>query len=219
MQLTKTDFYYFFSGLHLCFVITAMMLTSKILIFNLSFFNITLPLKITGGLFIIPIAFFIQDIITEVYGYILCQKLLQFTIILYILYVLSIYIFVTKIFSCTINNLDLCNFIMFLLTLLPRHTMSFVFSLFIAGTINNFILGKLKAFFNGKYLATRFIVSTAIGEFIFQSIAIFISWYTILGYSDIILLGLFAYSYKLLFEILATPFNIMLCKYLKNLNY
>jgi len=193
--------------MHLFSVITAMTLTSRVITIN----NIlNSEIHFTGGLIIIPVVFFIQDIVTESYGHIYSQKMLKVSLILYVLYV--------------ILNMALSNILygesdeyLIMVNTLPRHTLSFIISLYISGTINNYILYKLKLFFNSRFLSIRFIVATIIGEFIFQIIAILISWYGIYNTSGLVKLSLIAYSYKILFEIVVTPINIVVCKYLKSL--
>lgn len=208
---SKLKFYFYLCAtIHLCSVLTAMTLTSRMIEVNIDF--IGYRFNTTGGVFLIPLAFFIQDIITEIYGFNNAKKVLIASLTIFILYVLSLY--VLTLIPCNSTNKS-CSMLSTIASTLPRHALSFVISLGIGGTLNNYILSKLKLTFNGRFLAMRFISSTAIGELCFQLIAVAISWAGIYSVWEIIPLAVISYMYKLVFEIISTPINIYACRYLK----
>ncbi|HHF7375593.1 queuosine precursor transporter [Legionella bozemanae] len=210
--LKKEDLYYkLLSLFHMGSILIGMALTSRIV--SLTLPNISHTLYITGGIFFIPIVFFIQDIVTEIFGYDNARVMLNTNILVFIIYVLILVVLLVSINN--INN-SYENFYSVVNTL-PRHALSFVLSLYVGGRINNYVLSKMKLHFNQKFLAFRFISSTAIGEAFFQFIAVFISWYGSFTSQDMFLIAFISYTYKILFEILATPFNIWICNYLKSL--
>ena len=102
MKLTQSEkylfFYYLFCIFHLFSVITAMTLTSRIITLN-NFLNS--QIYFTGGLIVIPVVFFIQDIVTESYGYIYSQNMLKTSLILFILYVIF-----NLLISCFIGDVN-----------------------------------------------------------------------------------------------------------------
>ena len=176
---------YFFFVSHFIILLVSMLCTSRMVhVFGMDF---------TGGLFLIPFTFFIQDIVTESYGYKIAKNLLNNTIGMYVLFVAIIFILslLQKQFKIIIGDIF-------------RHSISVIFAIYLGGLINNIILYNLKLFFNKRFLAMRFIVSTAIGEAVFQIIATFISWYGIMNNNKIIILAIIAYLYKILFEIFMT---------------
>ena len=183
-----------------------MTFTARIISFNLQVFGFAF--HFTDGALLIPVVFFIQNIVTESYGYINSQKMLRTSLIIFLIFVLInmfiSYILTQNAYTTVINTL-------------PRHTISFIIALYIGGTINNLILYKLKRFFNQNFLAMRFIASTIVGEFIFQTIAITLSWYGVYNFHNLIPLFIIPYTYKILFEILMTPFNILICRNVKKL--
>lgn len=204
-------FYYFSSILHICAVISAMTLTSRIIEVNITYADY--KFNTTGGVFLIPFVFFIQDIVTEVYGYYNAKKILITTIIVFLIYVAMWYL-VSRL-PCISQN-SACEKFSIIANTFPRHSLSFILSIAIGGTINNIVLSKLKLFFNGKFLAIRFVSATAIGELVFQFIAVSVSWFGTYSFSEIFPLALISYLYKLFFEIVSTPVNIYICRYLKN---
>lgn len=205
-------YFYILSIIHLCSVIVGMTLTSRMVEIDLSLFNY--KLNTTGGVFLIPAAFLIQDIITEIYGYSNAKKVLISSLFIFTLYIFSWYVMTW--IPCERED-KYCAMLNIIGLSLPRHAFSFVVSLAVGGTLNNYILNKLKLMFNGRFLAIRFISATAIGELIFQLIAVAISWAGMYSIWEIMPLAIISYLYKILFEILSTPLNVLICKYLKSL--
>ncbi|WP_131783624.1 VUT family protein [Legionella gresilensis] len=155
----KKDFYYYSLSLfHIGSILIGMILTSRIININLD--NYSYHFQITGGLFFIPVVFFIQDISTEIYGYVNTRKMLNVSLFVFLLFVFQLWIL-----SKFINSDATFRVVA---STLPRHAFSFIISLLIGGTINNYILDKLKLAFDRKFLAIRFISSTAIGEDFFK---------------------------------------------------
>ncbi|WP_131795889.1 queuosine precursor transporter [Fluoribacter gormanii] len=212
-RCNKIDFYFYFLNIfHLTIVITAMTFTSRMILFDLSLFMH--PFYVTGGVFIIPATFFIQDIVTEIYGYYNARKMLYINLGIFVVYALGLYL--TSLIPCDFGDYG-CLSLAKISSTLPRHAISFVISMAVGGSINNYVLSRLSLAFNERFLALRFISSTAIGEAFFQIIAVIISWYGTHPLGDILPLALMAYIYKIFFEVLMTPINLYFCNYLKSI--
>ncbi len=207
LEIKRSRYFHYLCLFHISSVIIGMTITSRIIDIKYSAYD---HFYITGGVFFIPFVFFIQDIATEVYGYTQAKKMLLSTIISFIFYIVSMQTIST--YFCA--NSDSFSIVA---EALPRHTVSFVFSLLLGGTANNYILYKLKMAFNSRFLSIRFISSTFLGEAIFQVTAVLISWYGTYSIKTIIPLALASYIYKILFEVAATPVNIYACRYLKSI--
>lgn len=212
-RCNKIDVYFYFLNIfHLAGVITAMTFTSRMVLIDLSAFMS--PFYVTGGVFIIPVTFFIQDIVTEIYGYYNARKMLYINLGIFVVYVVGLYLI--SLLPCSSADYG-CISLAKISSTLPRHALSFVISMAVGGSINNYILSRLSFAFNERFLALRFISSTAIGEAFFQVIAVVISWYGTHTLGDILPLALMAYIYKILFEIVMTPINLFFCNYLKSI--
>ncbi len=171
---------------------------------------------LTGGTFIVPIAFFSQDIITEVFGYHKAKQTLYLTMLIVSCFVG--YIYVLTILPCPIGNIT-CDAYNIIGTSLPRHLLAFLTSFFIGSMSNNIVLIKLKKALKGRHLAFRFILSTAIGELILQFVGTTIAWFGNMHFKhEILPFIIISLSYKILFEILMTPLNILICNKLKQEN-
>ncbi|OIN82919.1 VUT family protein [Francisella sp. TX07-6608] len=163
-----------------------------------------MSIYITGCLFIIPFCFFVQDIVTEVYGHIFTMLMIVCSVIVLSIYILLFYL--TAMYDQSDNNL-----ISNITTVMPKHTIALIVSLLVGGFINSFILNKLRIKLVGKFLAIRFIFSTAIGEAFFQTITVLISWYGTFHIYEVIPIAILAYIYKVLFEIAMTPISVAVC--------
>jgi len=206
----------FFHVISVCYVANMMMaltVSARLIPFHLPFLDTNILL--TAGTWIIPISFFIQDISTEVYGYEKSRQLVQIT-----MFILVIYIFFLKLttyFPIPANQFNVDQSYNQIFNLLPRHLTALLFALIVGNLVNDYILSSLKRYYRGKYLPLRFMVATAIGEAALQFTGTTIAWLGKLSMtSEIIPFVMFSYFYKIAFEALMTPFNIVICRLLKN---
>src|SRR3990167_3741843 len=107
----------------------------------------------TGGAWIIPLSFFIQDITTEVYGYSKSRQLVQMSAVILIFYVISMK-FMTYLPAPDVKNIDSSYNAVF--DALPRHLFALLLGIFISNLVNDCIISKLKNKFSGGYLPLRF---------------------------------------------------------------
>ncbi len=80
---------------------------------------------------------------------------------------------------------------------------------------NSFVLAKMKVLTNGKYLWTRTIGSTLVGELVDSSLFYFIAFYGIWATSDIIKVTLVQYLLKTSWEVVMTPVTYQVVNFLK----
>ena len=80
---------------------------------------------------------------------------------------------------------------------------------------NSYMLAKMKIRTNGKWLWTRTIGSTAVGELVDSSLFYFIAFYGIWATSDIVKVAIAQYFLKTGWEVVATPLTYKLVGFLK----
>ena len=80
---------------------------------------------------------------------------------------------------------------------------------------NSFVLAKMKIFTDGKWLWTRTIGSTAVGELVDSSLFYFIAFYGIWATDDIVKVAIIQYILKTSWEIIATPLTYAMVGFLK----
>jgi len=206
------NYFYILSTLYMFGILTSLTVSARLLPFHIPFTDYNILLS--GGTWVIPFTFFIQDIATEVYG---CNKsngivLLSIPIIVaYILYLkLTTFFPIPDVANIVDSYNDVFN-------ALPRHLLALLAALSTGILVNNFILSKLKSRFKGEYLPLRFIISTTIGEASLQMIGTTVAWFGTLKFTtEIVPFILFSFFYKVSFEAILTPVNIYLCRWLKN---
>lgn len=206
------NYFYILSTLYMFGILTSLTVSARLLPFHIPFTDYNILLS--GGTWIIPFTFFIQDIATEVYG---CNKsngIVILTIPIIVTYIL--YLKFTTLFPMP----DIPNIVASyndVFNALPRHLIALLAALSTGILVNNLILSKLKSRFKGKYLPLRFILSTTVGEASLQLIGTTVAWFGTLTFTtEILPFILFSFFYKVSFEAILTPANIYLSRWLKN---
>ena len=203
---------YILSSIYIASILTSLTVSARLIPIHLPFSNFEILL--TGGTWTIPLTFFIQDITTEVYGYAKSKQMVFLAIPIIILYIC--YLKLTTYFPIP-STTNINNSYNEVFNALPRHLIALLAAITIGNIVNNYLLFKSKKYFNGKYLPMRFIGATAIGEAALQIIGTSVAWFGTLHFTtEILPFVIFSYFYKIGFEIIATPLNIIICKRLKN---
>lgn len=80
---------------------------------------------------------------------------------------------------------------------------------------NSYVLAKMKVWSNGRWLWSRTIGSTVVGEWIDSALFYFIAFYGIWATQDIVAVALAQYALKTVWEVLATPLTYRVVAFLK----
>ncbi|PIQ44164.1 MAG: hypothetical protein COV52_03350 [Gammaproteobacteria bacterium CG11_big_fil_rev_8_21_14_0_20_46_22] len=163
-----------------------------------------------AGLFIFTFSYFFIDIITEVYGY----KRGRLTIWIGIFFcgLFALLAEVTQLFPHP-NNQSMST----LIPLTQRIFLSTIATVIIAENLNAYLVAKLKIFFNGRHIGTRFIFSTLISTFISMLVFSLIGFYGRLPNEGFILLTLTSWLYRFITELALIPVSIAISKKLKQI--
>lgn len=200
----------------LCSVYTALIITAISLAGKLSYIHLFFMGKVYIGtdFFLIPFIFYFQNIITEVYGYERCRRVIQIG-------VLSLTIFIAYTWFATLfpvpPTIKITQEFNDVIHTYPRHYLAFLFALFCGGIVNDYFISKMKVRLNGRMLWLRSISSTFIGDFIYQLVGSLISRLGTLHFAAIIPYDILSYLYKILFEMASVPLVYIGSTYLKNL--
>jgi uncharacterized integral membrane protein (TIGR00697 family) len=204
-------YFHIFTAVYIASILTSITVSARIFPFTIPLTNFSVLL--TGGTWTIPITFFVQDITTEVYGYTKSKQLVLLGVPIVVFYIL--YLKLTTFFPIpNQQNIDVSYNIVF--NALPRHLFALLAAVALGNLVNNYLLSKLKKYFHGKYLPIRFIGSTAVGEAALQLVGTTVAWFGSLGFTkEILPFILFSYFYKVAFEAIMTPINVLVCHWLK----
>lgn len=186
------------------FLLISNVVASKILMLG--------PLAIDGGGLLFPLTYIFGDILTEVYGYKRTRKAIWLG--------LSANLVMAAVFMLVgamppASDWPNQEAYMAILGMTPRIVLASVTAYAIGEFINSFVLAKLKILTRGKFLWTRTIGSTLIGEAFDTTIFMFIAFYGVLPWDLFIWVGISGYLLKVAVEILFTPFTYLIVNFLK----
>lgn len=165
-----------------------------------------------GGTLLFPLSYIFGDILTEVYGYKRSRSVIWLGFFMALLMSI-IFIIVGKLPSASgWNNQVAYDAI---LGLTPRIVCASLIAYFFGEFSNSFILAKMKIWTKGKWLWTRTIGSTIVGELVDSTLFILIAFVGILPNSLLLTLIISNYLFKTGVEILFTPITYKVTKFLK----
>lgn len=175
-------------------------IAANVLIFRMTEFD---NLEFSTGVFLIPIWFILADIITEVYGYSQCKKIIWYclfcTIIFGFISLISIYLPIPQnwpyspdYFYILSNQLKIA--IILIIAVVP------------GGFINTFLVSKWKVMVQGKLFFIRCIGASWVGQLVFTLVTVLLNFYDKLPAKKIIIYMCISYPEKMLITtILAFP--------------
>jgi len=170
-------------------------------------------LSLTGATFLFPISYVFGDILTEVYGYKASRKVIWVGF-LALIFMSLIYWLVQLLPAAPFwNNQQAYESI---LGAVPRIVLASIIGYFAGAFSNSYVLSKMKIWTSGKYLWTRTVGSTIVGEAIDSFLFIIIAFTGIIPLSGLIAMILSIYIIKVSFEILITPITYLIVRKLKH---
>lgn len=151
---------------------------------------------------IFPLTYSIMDIIAEIFGFRIARKIIFYGFIGDFIFAIFTF-FISQIPS--LNPTETLAYQTVLSSLL-RATCAQTIGVLVGGLINIFLISRWKIMTKGKYFWLRSIGSSAIGEAFMLVISVLIALGGVLSVHDITLLIIYAYFYKIIFAIIASPF-------------
>jgi len=169
----------------------------------------------SGGILFFPISYFFGDILTEVYGYSRDRRvvwagfgaLLFASLMAWV--VISLPAADTAFMSSYQSHLD------GVFGNAWRISLGSMTAFWCGSFANSFVLAHMKIFTSGKWLWTRTIGSTAIGEFVDSSLFYVIAFWGIWQPEDVMKVALTQYVLKTSWEVLSTPLTYAVVNFLK----
>ncbi|HEV2582590.1 MAG TPA: queuosine precursor transporter [Ktedonobacteraceae bacterium] len=185
-------------------LITANIIAVKLILF--------LGFLVPAGIIVFPLSYLFGDILTEVYGYSAARRVIWLGFACNLLAVIAIYIGGLAPAAPFWQGQAAYNTI---LGFTPRLLLA-SFSAYLVGEFtNSFVLARLKIATHGRWLWTRTIGSTLIGEGLDTLIFITIAFWGIIPSSSMLQAILTQWIFKVVYEIVATPFTYAVVGFLK----
>jgi queuosine precursor transporter len=165
-----------------------------------------------GGTLLFPLSYIFGDILTEVYGYQRSRKVIWLGFFSALLMSFTLVIVAALPPAADWPHQAAYEQI---LGLTPRIVAASLIAYFAGAFSNSWILARLKVFTRGKWLWSRTIVSTLVGQILDTGIFILISFTGVVPNSLLLTLIISNYVFKCGVEILFTPVTYKLTNWLK----
>jgi uncharacterized integral membrane protein (TIGR00697 family) len=183
----------------------------KVSVINLPFWG---EFIFGAGVLFFPISYLFGDILTEVYGYARSRKVIWAGFGAMIFASLMSLI-VTNLPSASTMDPERQAAIELIFGQTPRIVIASMFAFWLGEFANSFVLAKMKILTSGKWLWTRTIGSTFVGEAVDSLVFYPVAFLGIWSYEQIIAVLIGNYLLKVLWEVLATPFTYIFVAFLK----
>ena len=196
-----------FSGLFVSTLILSTITSSKL--FTIGF--ITLP----GGVIIFPLAFIFNDILTEVYGYARCRKVVWTGLASYVLLAFTLLIVEVLPPASFWPNQEAFAAV---LGFVPRIALAGILAYFLGEISNSIVLSKMKYWEKGQRglkQGWRFLMSTVVGEGVDSIVFMTIAFAGTIPSADLLKTILTLYIVKVIYEFIAIPISTRFANYVK----
>lgn len=167
---------------------------------------------LTSAVIIFPITYILGDVITEIYGFKL-SRLIIWTGFICNIFMAIVFSIVVKLPYPDFWNAQQSYGLV--LSSTPRTTLASLLAYFLGTYLNSVVLSKLKVITNGKWLWTRTIGSTVIGEGVDSFVFISIVFWDQVPFDVLVQMILVQYGWKVVYEIALTPLTYIIIGWLK----
>ncbi len=161
-----------------------------------------------------PVTYIFADLLTEVYGYARSRSVVWTvffsSIIAGLIYQLVVYL-------PAITGFDAGDAYARVLGSVPRILLGGWIAIWVGGMLNDYVLAKMKIWTNGKYLWTRTIGSTIVGELANTVLFFSIALYAVIPNNLLFASILSGWLIKVAVEVIFTPLTYYVVRKLKNL--
>ncbi len=169
-------------------------------------------IQTAGAIILFPISYIFSDVLTEVYGYARARRVLWIGFGTVLLQAVVLMLVQRMAPAPSWHNQEAYSVI---LGFVPSISLASVLAYWVRGFANDFTLAKLKLLTKGKYLWTRTIGSTVVGQLVDSFLFIGIAFYGIIPTPIVMQIAWTQYLLKLAYETIATPITYFVVNKLK----
>ncbi|TMC19617.1 MAG: VUT family protein [Chloroflexi bacterium] len=191
-----------------CIFVTCLITANIIAVKLILLFGFLVP----AGIIVFPLSYLFGDILTEVYGYGAARYVIWLGFMCNLLAVIAFYIGGLAPAAPFWHNQAAYDAI---LGFTPRLLLASFIAYLVGEFTNSFVLAKLKIVTKGRWLWTRTIGSTLVGEGLDTLIFISIAFWGIIPQQLILTTILTQWIFKVVYEVVATPFTYAVVGFLK----
>lgn len=167
-----------------------------------------------AGVLFFPISYLFGDILTEVYGYARSRRVIWAGFGASLFASLMAWV-VTNLPPASTMSAEQQQAINLIFGQTPRIVAASLIAFWSGEFINSFVLAKMKLLTSGRYLWTRTIGSTIVGEIADSLVFYPVAFYGVWSNEQLVSVMIGNYFIKVLWEAVATPFTYMIVNFLK----
>lgn len=167
-----------------------------------------------AGVLFFPISYLFGDILTEVYGYARSRRVIWAGFAATIFASLMAWV-VTELPPASTMSPDQQQAINLIFGQTPRIVGASLIAFWSGEFVNSFVLAKMKLLTSGKYLWTRTIGSTIVGEIADSAVFYPVAFYGVWSNEQLISVMIGNYFIKVFWEVFATPLTYAVVNFLK----
>ena len=172
------------------------------------------PFEFDGGTILFPLSYVFGDVLTEVYGYARSRRVIWTGLALLAVSAL-VFAFVDALPPSAAPGWAGQESFHAILGFVPRIVLASLVAFFAGEIANSVLLARMKVYTRGRYLWTRTIGSTVVGQAVDTSIFLLIAFWGVLPTGVLWAVFVSNYIFKVGFEVLGTPLTYAAINYLK----
>lgn len=192
-NISKPKYLILLAALYITVILLTMIVENRVI-------NIG-SLRIVSGTLVLPFAYTISDIITEVYGYKEMRSLIWTSI--FILYFVAFVFYILMKLPSPSEAVNVNHAYQIVLQPFMRNIFTYSLAAILGVFLNAFILSKWKLLVHGKIFWFRSLGSSAVGELIFVIVFGFIAFYGVFPAEEIAGILIFSYIYKIICNLIS----------------
>lgn len=170
------------------------------------------PLDISAAQMLFPVSYIFGDVLTEVYGYARSRRVIWIGFFANILMAVVGWIAVRLPPSPEWPNQQAFAAVM---TFVPRMVAASLIAYWSGEFVNSYVMAKMKLFTNGRWLWSRTIGSTVVGQAVDSALVVGITFAGVMPLRALVRVTLSIYLVKVAYEVIATPATSLVVNWLK----
>lgn len=170
------------------------------------------PIITDGGAILFPLAYILNDILTEVYGYKYARRAIWVATALLLFSVF--FLTIARLLPAATDYTDQTAYDA-IFGFMPRIVLASITAFVVGSFINSIVLAKLKIATAGRQLWLRLLGSTIAGELLDTLIFAIVAFGGILGAKDMVIFIVVGWTFKVSLEVLLMPITYRLVAFVK----
>jgi uncharacterized integral membrane protein (TIGR00697 family) len=170
------------------------------------------PVQLPGAAVVFPLSYIFGDILTEVYGYARTRRVIWAGFGAAVL--MALVLWVVQALPPAPGWRDQAAYEA-ILGVVPRMVLGSIVAYWAGEFTNSYVMAKMKVLTGGRYLWTRTVGSTVVGQAVDSAVFITVAFAGRLPWGALLQIASTLYLFKVAYEIVATPITYAVVKWLK----